>query len=182
MGTFNRFVPPPPPADAKAFDALVLQWTPYCERWAETRERRYPGVDFGSAANLTLWKAAATFNPDGPASFYGYLTRGLRWWAATASRTERRRSKVLKRQAFDEDCPGSRTGETEQIDAAIDAPVYMGRLDRLPARQATAFRAWALDGRTCRDVASELECSHQHVLNMARDASAVLAVPTPHAA
>lgn len=72
------FIRPPDPPDPDAFDALVRQWWPFCERWATYHERRTPGADLGPAANLALWRAAATFDPARGVPFVAWLKLDLR--------------------------------------------------------------------------------------------------------
>ena len=94
MPTFRR---PPDPRDPELFDALVLEWWPYCERYAATLGRARPAVDYASRANMVIWKAAATFDPALGVRFKDYLVRGLRADRGAAARTEDRRDRMLHR-------------------------------------------------------------------------------------
>lgn len=154
-----RFVRPPDPADPAAFQALVLAWWGYCERWAARMEWHNPGRDFGPQANIALWRAAATFSRSGGASFLTHLKWEL-YSARTIVRRGRPPARTLERL---EDEPYYEPEEDEPARDRPEIKLILPLLDRLPAKPQEVIRLHYLKGIDDQTIGRRLGCTPRYV-------------------
>lgn len=148
------FVRPPDPADPAAFEGLVSRWWGFCERWAARQERFHPCRDFGPAANVALWKAAATYDPRrGPC----FLTH-LRWELRSA------RGNVLRRR-LDPLLGAAPILDDPEMPARLPEgePDFEGRIACLGDRAREVVRLRFAGGLSQREAGERLGCTRWRV-------------------